>query len=66
MKKILQAAAIMVMTASVVFAAALSSHKVREGCTREWSKSFQQLETGLQAGGKNSLLLKDIFLRHIN
>ncbi|MDX2047596.1 MAG: hypothetical protein SFU87_12475 [Chitinophagaceae bacterium] len=66
MKKILQAAAIMVMTASVVFAAARSRHVIRESCQREWNKSFQQTGNAVKKDIKSCFAPGSILYRQIS
>jgi hypothetical protein len=60
MKKILQSAALLIMTASVVWAAVISPHPVYEKCSREWEKVYKK-KRDPAADNKNHSLTGDIF-----
>jgi HEPN domain-containing protein len=60
MKKILHSAALLSMTASVVWAAVISPHPVHEKCSREWEKAYEKKQYP-DANNKDNSLTDDIF-----
>ena len=61
MKKILHSAALLIMTASVVWAAVISPHPAHEKCSREWKKVYKKIKQEPVADSKQKDLTGNIF-----
>ncbi len=55
MKKILHSAALLIMTASVVWAAVISPHPAHEKCSGEWKKVYKKIKQEPVADSKKRI-----------
>lgn len=61
MKKILHSAALLIMTASVVWAAVIFPHPAHEKCSSEWEKAYKKIKQEPVADSEQKNLTGNIF-----